>query len=120
MKNHRNDVVLASVVAIGASLAFSSLVHALNEIANHWCIGYQLCRSSPPCPTVSGECDSCTEYEAWNEECREQANYTCINQTVVSGGCGYKREGTCGANNICDFIITSTLCNREDCSHTTP
>lgn len=75
----------------------------------------QPCNKVPACPTVSGECDSCTA-TATHEECKSSTSLTvCVGEPLLPYGCGTVRNGVCGADNVCVYSASELRCGRTKC-----
>ncbi|MGI9012697.1 MAG: hypothetical protein ACR2GY_00440 [Phycisphaerales bacterium] len=120
------------VLLIGIALTMTTI--AFGQVPgsgvqyNHECIGYQICRWEPACPTGTGECDSCTRYNASHEHCVMQTGFNCqalafedggLNEDQQEVGCGFRRDGICDANDLCSWIPDPNppACPREDCKN---
>lgn len=103
---------LVLIGTLGLLLASDLRSHA--DLINHKCQAYQACRAAPQCPTVTGECDSCTAY-ANHDECVSLEHWTCGSSGPDVDGCGFKREGTCGFLDTCEIFISGTPCDRDAC-----
>ncbi len=112
---------------VGLALAVPATILAAHATANmqdpgsggtlydHICYVAQHCRDAPQCPTVDGQCDSCSAYE-YHRTCQNWLADGCVPRPVEAGGCGFLRQGVCGANNVCTVVIIENIpCDREHC-----
>lgn len=112
---------LALIAALTGAVIFSLVVLAApplpgpsDKIDDFDCEAGQACRAEPPCPTESGECDSCSAY-AVHLVCNLRMGYTCDPEPNDPDGCGSLRKGTCGVDNQCYYILTQIDCASEMC-----
>ena len=111
------DGAIAAVLALGVTtlMAIGDPAGQDIPIPDYDCVDGDECRAAPTCPNLpSGECDSCTAY-THHDICSPEIDDTCILMPAEVRGCGFKREGTCDANNDCIYTVSSDRCKRLRC-----